>query len=68
MRNVLRLSFEDAYPNVRSQGESFQNHLYDYAGGLNGSTQHHVEICLLESQQLESFASIDSNGHCPGWF
>jgi hypothetical protein len=34
----------------------------DKSGGLNGSTQHHLEVCLQESQQLESFASVDSNG------
>jgi hypothetical protein len=32
-------------------------------GGLNGSTQHQVEIYLQESQQLESFANVDSNGN-----
>src|SRR6266849_1989069 len=38
------------------------------SGGLNGSTQHQLEVYLQESQQLKSFASVDSNGTlpCPG--
>jgi hypothetical protein len=35
----------------------------DNRGGLNGSTQQHVEIYLQKSQQLESFANVDSNGN-----
>ena len=35
------------------------------AGGLNGSTQHQLEVYLQESQQLKSFASVDSNGTLP---
>jgi hypothetical protein len=38
----------------------------DKRGGLNGSTQHHLEVRLQESQQLESFASADSSG-TPSW-
>ena len=34
-------------------------------GGLNGSTQHQLEVYLQESQQLKSFASVDSNGTLP---
>ena len=37
----------------------------DKRGGLNGSTQHQLEVYLQESQQLESFASVDSNGTLP---
>jgi hypothetical protein len=35
------------------------------SGGLNGSTQHQLEVYLQESQQLKSFASVDSNGTLP---
>ena len=35
------------------------------SGGLNGSTQHELEVYLQESQQLKSFASVDSNGTLP---
>ena len=31
-------------------------------GGLNGSMQHYLEVCLQWSLKLESFASVDSNG------
>jgi len=37
----------------------------DYPGGLNGSTQHELEVYSQESQQLKSFASVDSNGTLP---
>jgi hypothetical protein len=34
-------------------------------GGLNGSAQHKLEVYLQESQQLKSFASVDSHGTLP---
>src|SRR6266850_2204306 len=37
----------------------------DNPGGLNGSTQHQLEVYLQKSQQLKSFASVDSNGTLP---
>ena len=33
----------------------------DKTGGLNGSTQHLLEVLLDESTRLISFAGIDSN-------
>jgi hypothetical protein len=36
-----------------------------WSGGLNGSTQHQLEVYLQESQQLKSFASVDSNETLP---
>jgi hypothetical protein len=35
------------------------------SGGLDGSTQHSLEVNLQESQQLKSFASLDSIGTLP---
>src|SRR5208337_201180 len=34
-------------------------------GGLNGSTQHELEVYFQESQRLKSFASVDPNGTPP---
>jgi hypothetical protein len=34
-------------------------------GGLNGSTQHSLEVCLQESYKLKSFASVESIGTLP---
>jgi hypothetical protein len=35
----------------------------DKSGGLNGSTQHYLDVYFEESKKLKPFASVDSNGN-----
>jgi hypothetical protein len=37
-----------------------RGHLSSYLGGLNGSTQRPLEVCLEEPQPLKSFADVES--------
>jgi hypothetical protein len=49
--------------------EKEEKNLYVAAsmGGLNGSTQHYLEVYSRESENLESFAGVDLNAmlFCP---
>jgi hypothetical protein len=37
----------------------------DNGGGLNGSTQHLLEVCLQWSTKVNSFAGVDSKERLP---
>jgi hypothetical protein len=52
-------------PPVKPGASSLVGSVSGYPGGLNGSTQHHLEVRLQRFQQLKSFASVDSNGTLP---
>jgi hypothetical protein len=38
-------------------------HMSGLRDGLNGSTQHWLDVYFEESKKLKSFASVDSNGN-----
>jgi hypothetical protein len=52
-------------PSVKPGASSLVGSVSGYPGGLNGSTQHHLEVRLQRFEQLKSFASVDSNGTLP---
>src|SRR5271157_5391662 len=43
----------------------FQRITSVYDGGLNGSTQHQLEVYLQGSERLKSFVNVESNGTLP---
>jgi len=46
-------------PSMWIPAQNLTGHLSDFAGDLNGSTQHFLEVYSQESENLKSFVGVD---------